>query len=265
MSYSNIIFQKIDGQIAKITLNRPKARNALNTAIVSELGDAVEEIAGDPKIKALILTGKGEAFSSGGDVDTLINDLYPRSSIEIQKILKKFYGRGAVALRSLEIPVIGAINGPALGAGFDLSLHCDMRIASETAKFGSIWVRISTIPALGGMFLLPRIIGLARASEMMMTGDVIDAHEAYHIGLVNKVVPAEKLQETALELAQRLATGATAAIAIVKNGINRGLDGTLMGEIDYAIYMQSLCLKLEDCREGILAFKQKRKSNFKGR
>ena len=265
MSYSNIIFQKIDGQIAKISLNRPKARNALNTAIVSELGDAVEEVARDSQIKALILTGSGDTFSSGGDVDLLLKDLCNKPSPEIREALKKFYGRGAVALRSLEIPVIGAINGPALGAGFDLSLHCDMRIASETAKFGSIWVRISTIPALGGMFLLPRIIGLARASEMMMTGDVIDAHEAYRIGLVNKVVPAEKLQETALELAQRLATGATAAIAIVKNGINRGLDGTLMGEIDYAIYMQSLCLKLEDCREGILAFKQKRKPNFKGR
>lgn len=264
MSYTQINFEKIEN-VARITLNRPEKKNALNTEIVSEVGDAVEEIAGDPKIKALLLTGAGETFSSGGDVDMLLNDLCLKPSIEIRKILKKFYGRGAVALRSLEIPVIGAINGPALGAGFDLSLHCDMRIASERAKFGSIWVRINTIPALGGMFLLPRIIGLARASEMMMTGEVIDAQEAYRIGLVNKVVPSEKLQETALELAQRLGRGATAAIAIVKNGINRGLDGTLMEEIDYAIYMQSICLKMEDCREGILAFKEKRKPNFKGR
>jgi 2-(1,2-epoxy-1,2-dihydrophenyl)acetyl-CoA isomerase len=264
MSYIQINFEKIEN-VARITLNRPEKKNALNTEIVSEIGDAVEEISRDPKIKALILTGKGETFSSGGDVEMLINDLCPRSSTEIREILKKFYGRGAIALRSLEIPVIGAINGPALGAGFDLSLHCDMRIASETASFGSIWVRISTIPALGGMFLLPRIIGLTRASEMMMTGDVIDAREAYRIGLVNKVVPAEKLQETALELAQRLAKGASAAIAIVKNGINRGLDGTLLGEIDYAIYMQGLCLKMEDCQEGILAFKEKRKPKFKGR
>lgn len=264
MSYSNIIFEKIDEQIAKITLNRPKVMNALNTAIVSEIGDAVEGIARDSKVKALILTGSGDVFSSGGDVEMLINDLCLRSSTEIREILKKFYGRGAVALRSLEIPVIGAINGPALGAGFDLSLHCDMRIASETASFGSIWVRISTIPALGGMFLLPRIIGLARASEMMMTGDVIDAQEAYRIGLVNKVVPAENLQQAALDLAKRLTKGATAAISIIKNGINRGLDGTLTGEIDYAISMQSICFKLEDCREGILAFKQKRKPIFKG-
>jgi enoyl-CoA hydratase/carnithine racemase len=265
MSYSNIIFEKIDEQIARITLNRPKTMNALNTAIVSEIGDAVEEIARDSRVKALILTGSGDIFSSGGDVDLVLNELCNKPSIEIREALKKFYGRGAVSLRGLAIPVIGAINGPALGAGFDLSLHCDMRIASETAKFGSIWVKISTIPALGGMFLLPRIIGLARASEMMMTGDVIDAQEAYRIGLANKVVPAENLQEAVLALAKRLAKGASAAISIIKNGINRGLDGTLMGEIDYAISMQSICFKLEDCREGILAFKQKRKPNFKGR
>jgi enoyl-CoA hydratase/carnithine racemase len=264
MPYTQIIFEKIEN-VARITLNRPKKKNALNTQIISELGDAVQEIAGNPNIKALILTGAGETFSSGGDVDGLLKDLCPKPPIEIRKILKNFYGRGAVALRNLEIPVIGAINGPALGAGFDLSLHCDMRIASEAAKFGSIWVRISTIPALGGMFLLPRIIGLARASEMMMTGDIIDAQEAYRIGLVNKVVPPEKLQEAALGLATRLASGSTVAISIVKNGINRGLDGTLMGEIDYAIYMQGLAIGMEDCKEGILAFKQKRKPNFKGR
>jgi len=261
--YSHIIFEKIEC-VAKITLNRPEVKNALNMVLASEFRNAVEEVARDHNVKALIITGGGDVFSSGGDVDVFLNDISQRPSTEIREILKKVYAGGVLAIRGLEIPVIGAINGPALGAGFDLMLHCDIRIASETARFGSIWVRISTIPALGGMFILPRIIGLGRATEMMMTGEIIDALEAHRIGLVNRVVPAEKLQETSLDLAQRLARGATAAIAIVENGINRGLDGTLMGEIDYAIYMQSLCAKMQDCREGILAFKEKRKPKFEG-
>ena len=264
MAYNEILFEKID-RVAKITLNRPKVKNALSPELMAEMGEAIEEVSRDTGIKALIITGAGDTFSGGGDVERMLKDFGHMTSLEIRKHLSKFYRRGAVALRSLEIPVIGAINGPVVGAGFDFSLHCDLRIASTTARFGSIWVRISTIPALGGMFLLPRIIGLARASQMMMTGEIIDAEEAYRIGLVNKIVPPEKLQETAMELAQRLAHGATAAISIIKNGINRGLDGTLPGEIDYAIYMQSLCMNMEDHREGMMAFKEKRKPNFRGR
>ncbi len=263
MSYANILFEKME-KIARITLNRPEKKNALSPDLMRELGDALQEVGRERQIKALILTGAGDAFSGGGNVDKILEDRQ-KSSLELQKFLKDLYGRGAVALRTLEIPVIGAINGPVVGAGFDLSLHCDFRIASETAKFGSIWVRISTIPALGGMFLLPRIIGLARATQMMMTGEIIDAQEAYRIGLVNKVVPPERLPEAALELAQRLAQGASAAIAIIKNGIHRGLDGTLAREIDHAIHMQSICMKMDDCLEGIRAFKEKRKPNFQGR
>jgi enoyl-CoA hydratase/carnithine racemase len=264
MPYSNIILDKIEG-VGRITLNRPSVKNDLNPATMMEFGSAVQEIARDPQVKALIVTGAGDCFSSGGDVDKILNEDSHKSTTEIHDFLKKLYGQGGIALRNLEIPVIGAINGPAVGAAFDLSLLFDIRIASETAKFGSIWVKISTIPALGGMFLLPRIIGLTRATYMMMTAEIIDAQEAYRIGLVNKVVPPDTLQDTTMELAQRLAKGATGAISIIKNGINRGLDGTLMGEVDYAMYMQSICMKMDDCREGIMAFKEKRKPNFKGR
>ena len=264
MSFENILFEKI-GKVGRITLNRPEVKNALNVPILQDMTKAIEEVRKDDGIKVLIVTGAGDTFSGGGDVDFLINDLCKRPSPEIRNLLRENYGGAALSLRNLEKPVVGALNGPTVGAGFDLSLHFDLRIASEKAKFGSIWVRIGTIPALGGMFLLPRIVGLTKASEMMMTGEVIDAQEAYRIGLVNQVVPSDQLQERALEFANRLANGATWAISIVKQGINRGLNGHLMGEIDWAVYMQSICLKTEDCLEGIKAFKERRKANFQGK
>ncbi len=263
MHFENILFEKI-GKVGRITLNRPEVKNALNVPLLQDMAKAIEEVRKDDGTKVLIVTGAGDTFSGGGDVDFLVNDLCKRPSPEIRNLLKENYGGAALSLRSLEKPVIGALNGPTVGAGFDLSLHFDIRIASEKAKFGSIWVRIGTIPALGGMFLLPRIVGLAKASEMMMTGEVIDAQEAHRIGLVNQVVPLEQLQDKTLEFANRLANGATWAISVVKQGINRGLSGQLMGEIDWAVYMQSICLKTEDCIEGIMAFKEKRKARFQG-
>jgi 2-(1,2-epoxy-1,2-dihydrophenyl)acetyl-CoA isomerase len=264
MSFENILFEKIE-RVGRITLNRPEVKNALNVPILQDMTKAIEEVRKDDGIKVLIVTGAGDTFSGGGDVDFLINDLCKRPSPEIRNLLRENYGGAALSLRNLEKPVVGALNGPTVGAGFDLSLHFDLRIASEKAKFGSIWVRIGTIPALGGMFLLPRIVGLTKASEMMMTGEVIDAQEAYRIGLVNQVVPSEHLQERALEFANRLANGATWAVSVVKQGINRGLSGHLMGEVDWAVYMQSICLKTEDCIEGIKAFKERRKANFQGK
>jgi len=163
-----------------------------------------------------VLTGAGEAFSSGGDVNFVLNDLCSKSPMKIQNLLKEYYGATVLSLRKLDKPVIGAINGAALGAGVDLALHFDIRIASEKATFGSIWVKVGTIPALGGMFLLPKIIGLARASEMILTGDVIDAQDAFRIGLVNKVVPTEQLQQKTMDLAMRLANGPTLATSIAK-------------------------------------------------
>ena len=246
-------------------MNRPEVKNALNVPVLAEMGNAVEDVMRDDEIKSLVITGAGDTFSSGGDVDFVLNELRPKSPIEIRNLIIEYYGTGVLSLRNLDKPVVGAINGPALGAGFDLLLHFDIRVASETATFGSIWTKVGIIPALGGMFLLPKIIGLGRASEMILTGDIIDAHEAFKIGLVNKVVPAEKLQEEVVDLATRLSNGPPLATSIAKQGINRGLSGDLAGELDWAVSMQSICFKTEDCREGIVAFKEKRKPRFQGK
>ena len=264
MQFENIRYEKL-GKVARITLQRPEVKNALNVAILKDMAAAVEDARRDDVIGALVITGTGDTFSSGGDVDFVLNDLCKRSPKESRNLLKEHYGAAALSLRDLEKPVIGAMNGATLGAGFDLSLHFDLRIASEKATFGSIWIRIGTIPALGGMFLLPKIVGLGRASEMIMTGDIIDANEAFRIGLVNHVVPSGQLQDKALELATRLANGPSVAMSIVKQGLNRGLSGHLMGEIDWAVYMQGLCFNTKDCQEGIKAFKERRKAKYQGK
>lgn len=264
MQYKNIFFEKFN-KVAQITLNRPEVKNALNVPMFVEMANAVEDVMRDDQIKSLVITGAGDTFSSGGDVDFVLEDLCPKSSVEIRNLIKEYYGTTVLSLRNLDKPVVGAINGAALGAGFDLLLHFDVRIASETATFGSIWVKVGIIPALGGMFLLPKIIGLGRASEMILTGEVIDAQEALKIGLVNKVVPAEQLQKEVMDLATRLSNGPPLATSIAKQGINRGLSGHLLGELDWAASMQSICFKTEDCREGIVAFKERRKPKFQGK
>ncbi len=264
MNFSNIVFEEM-GSVARITFNRPDVGNALNREMLVEMIQVVESLSTSDKIRALIITGTGNIFSGGGDLDYLENDLCKQSTTQISKILLEYYGKAALALHNLPFPVIAAINGPAVGASFDLTLNCDFRVAAKSASMGSIWVRISTIPALGGMYLLPRIVGYGRASEMIFSGDIISAEEAHRIGLVNHVYEDDQFQRKTLELANRLARNAPGAIKIAKNGLNRGLDGTFAGEVDYAVSMQGICLRMDDCIEGIRAFKEKREPKFIGK
>ncbi|MGA7577451.1 MAG: enoyl-CoA hydratase/isomerase family protein [Desulfobaccales bacterium] len=264
MEFQNLIFEKIDG-VARITLNRPEVKNALNVPLLKDIAAAIQDIKADESIKALIITATGDVFSSGGDVDFVYKLSCDQSPMEIREVLLEHYGAAALSLRTLNIPVIGAFNGAVMGAGFDFSLHMDFRLASEKAIFGSIWIRIATIPALGGMFLLPKIIGLTKATEMMMTGDTIDAQEAYRVGLINRIVPADQLQDEAMNLARRFTKSPKVAMSIIKQGIIRGLSGTLMSEVDWAVYMQAIAINAKDCQEGIRAFKERRKANFQGK
>ena len=197
MNFSNIVFEEMDS-VARISFNRPDVRNALNLELLGEMIQVVEYLSTSDKVRALIITGTADVFSGGADVDYLENDLCKQSAMEIYKVLIEYYGKAALSLRRLPFPVIAAINGPAVGASFDLSLNCDIRVAARSASMGSIWVRISTIPALGGMYLLPRIVGYGRAAEMIFSGDIISAEEAHRIGLVNHVYEDDQLQRKAL-------------------------------------------------------------------
>lgn len=263
MDYNNIIYEK-SGAIAKITLNRPEARNALTLPLADEFWHAIKEVEGEGNIRSLLITGAGKTFCSGGDVNYLITEMPSKSPIEVRNFLYQL-GRPILALRELQIPVIACINGPAVGAGFDLLLHCDIRIASQTAKMGSTWILNGVIPVLGGMFLLPKIVGLTKATEMIFTGELIDAQEAHKIGLINKVVADDQLHEEGLRMANKLASGPPLALSIAKNGINRGLDGLLSHELLHAVYLQASCFKTDDFKEGLTAFLEKRKPNFKGK
>ena len=205
MGNDAIILEKSEG-ILQITLNRPHVLNALSMEMIEGLRTIMEDANEDDEVKVLIVTGAGEAFSSGADLTDVqascgfVKEGCPKA----QKLV--------LSILDLEKPVIAAVNGYATAGGCELALACDIRIASETAKFGELFIRIGLIPGMIGVYLLPRLIGVARAKEFIFTGDIVDAEEAYRIGMVNRVVPAERLQEEAMDMAAKLAKGPLKAI-----------------------------------------------------
>jgi enoyl-CoA hydratase/carnithine racemase len=186
------------------------------------------------------------------------------SPAEVKKVVYATFQRPIRAIRAMEKPVIAAVNGPAVGAGCELAVAADFRLAGARARFGEVWIRIGCVPALGGMFLLPRIVGLTRATEMILTGEIIDAAEAYRIGLVNRVLADEALAESALALAARLADGPTHALAAAKAAINRGLGGNLWTELETTVNAQLTCFATRDFAEGVRALAERRPPRFTG-
>lgn len=262
MAFQNVLLEKKD-RVATLTLNRPDALNALHIPMVREMWQAVQEVKEDKEIRVLIVTGAGKVFCGGGDVNFLMNDLIPEPPIGIRGLLQEI-GRPIVALRELEIPVIAAINGAAVGAGFDLLLHCEFRVAAQGAKVGPTWIRNGIIPVVGSMVLLPKFVGLTRATDMILRGAVVDADEGYRIGLHTKVVPPEALIPECEKLALELASAPPLAMAMAKTGIHRGLDGRVDYELGYALYLQTVCMTTQDFREGLQSFLDKRRPQFKG-
>jgi len=177
----------------------------------------------------------------------------------------KIIGAPILALRELSKPVIAAVNGVAVGAGFDLMLQCDIRIMSENAKVGATWIKNAIIPVIGGLFLLPRIVGITKATEMIMTGEMIDAQEALKIGLLNRITSKENLQEEAQNFALKLADGPSSAMSMIKRGLNRVLDGNYNHEVEYSLYLQTTSMTTDDFKEALNAFSEKRPAVFKGK
>jgi enoyl-CoA hydratase len=259
-NYQNLLFANDNG-IGIITLNRPKALNALNAAIMYELNDLCEYLAQDKSVRSVIITGSGDkAFVAGAD----ITEMQPMSAVEGRdwgKLGQSVFNK----IENLPQPVIAAVNGFALGGGCELAMACDIRIASEKAKFGQPEVSLGIPPGFGGTQRLARLVGKGRAKELLYTGDMIDAAEAYRIGLVNKVVAPEELMAAAKAMAERIMSRAPVAVKVCKAAVNEGLDTDLETGVAYEAEVFGLCFATEDQKEGMAAFVEKRKANFNGK
>lgn len=264
MDFKNIILMKEEG-IATITLNRPDKLNAINTEMAQELFLSVDEVARDKETKVVVLTGAGRGFCSGADLETLTAGEFG-SIIDKKDWVQSAGAHFVKRLANLEKPVITAVNGPAIGAGFGLALAGDYIIASDKASFSMIFVRMGLIPDSASLFLLPRLLGVSKAKEICFSGDSIDAMEAERIGLVNKVVATDQLKSATTELASRLAQGPSKAIAFMKTIINIGLNtNNIDTVIAHEAQAQVLLFETEDFKEGTKAFFEKRLPEFKGK
>ncbi len=259
---SDVLERDHDG-VRLLTLDRPAALNALTLEAMAELGERLERAATDPAVRAIVLTGAGTAFSAGGDSRFLLA-IPTLSDDDVRRVVYGTFQRPIRAIRTMEKPVIAAVNGAAVGAGCELAVAADFRLASERARFGEVWISIGCVPALGGMYLLPRIVGLTRATEMILTGEIVDAEEARRIGLVSRVTPAATLLDEALALGARLARGPARALAAAKAAINRGLAGNLWDELDATVKAQAACFRTRDFAEGVRALADKRAPRFTG-
>ena len=255
MSFENILLEKEDG-IATITFNRPDALNALNNQTRAEFYSVMKDVAADNNIKVVILTGAGRAFVAGSD----IKELKQTTSLDAHNI-----HRLGMVVEKMEKPVIAAVNGFALGGGCEIVMACDIIIASDKARFGQPEINLGIIPGGGATQRLPRLVGVCKAKELILTGDIIKAEEAEKIGLVNRVVPGENLMATAKEIAKKIASKSQATVRLAKDVINKGMQTSLETGLDYEREIYSLCLTLEDKEEGINAFIEKREPQFKGR
>ncbi len=263
MEFKNILYEKDKEKgIVKLTINRPEVRNALNAATRKEIRNAAGKIEKDEDVRVVIITGAGEkAFISGADI-TAFKDATPIMMEESASIL----GQQLFSdIENLSVPVIAMINGFCLGGGQELALCCDIRIASENAKFGQPEINIGIFPGAGGTQRLPRLIGWGKAKELIYTGKIIDAAEAERIGLVDKVVPPDRLEEEVEQLAATIASKSPLIIKLVKKVINRGMYTDLAAGLAYEKANFALCFATEDHIEGVTAFLEKRKPEFKGR
>jgi len=259
MAYENIIFET-EGNVAIIRFNRPKALNAINPDVLAEVGQALDTIEADANVKVLVLTGAGDkAFVAGADIAHMatFSALQGRHfSLQGQALLFR--------LEALPIPVIACVNGFALGGGVELAMACDFIYASENAKFGQPEINLGIIPGFGGTQRLPRLVGKAMAKELCMTGAIIGAAEAKEIGIVNKVFSADALWEETMKIARLIATKGRVSLRAAKNSIDRGYDVDL--HLGNAIEADAfaLCMASPDGKEGLTAFLEKRKPEFKG-
>ncbi|MBC8313169.1 MAG: enoyl-CoA hydratase/isomerase family protein [Candidatus Cloacimonetes bacterium] len=256
MEFKNLIVKK-DGKIGIITIHRPEVLNAVNIETILEIEKAMHDFDDDKNVYVIIITGEGKSFVSGSDISRLakMDSLQARKYSQIGQRVFDF-------IENVEMPVIAAINGFALGSGCELAMACDIRIASEKAKLGQPEVKLGLIPGHAGTQRLARLVGTGKAKELIFTGDVIDANEAFRIGLVNKIVESESIFEEVKNMAKKIIAVGPNAVRIAKTVINRGIDANSKTANSYEMEAFSILFSTDEAKEGLKAFLEKRKPNF---
>jgi enoyl-CoA hydratase/carnithine racemase len=252
-----------DGNVAIVTLNRPEAKNAFSAEMIGLWRESLERAKADDEIRVLILTGNGDTFCSGGDIRDMAEGRL--RSWAMKGFLWEGVHRIVLAMEDLDKPVIAAINGAAMGAGLDMALMADLRVCSDRAKLAESYILLGLVPGDGGAFFLPRIVGLPKAMELLLTGDTINPADALAMGLVNRVVAHHTLMDEAMTLARKIAARPPQAVRMMKRAVHQGLAGTLRSHLDYISSQVSLLSDTSDHQEAAQAFLEKRKPVFTGK
>lgn len=259
--YATLLYSLANG-VAEITLNRPDSLNAFDDAMASEMQDALKIAERDANVRALLITGAGKGFCAGQDLSAIRER--PEGHSFREHVLKT-YNPIVAKLQSIEKPIIAAVNGAAVGAGFGIALACDVRYASESAKFRMAFIGIGLAPDSGTSYFLPRFVGMGRALELAYTNDLVDAATALQLGLVNKVFPADELMPKARELATKLASGPTKSYGLTKRALLRAASANVLDALDYEAHLQDIAGRTADHKEGVAAFLEKRAPKFIGK
>ncbi len=264
MTYKCLLYEVKDA-VATLTLNRPERLNALGDTLREDLHTGVVRASEDPAVRVIVVTGAGKGFCAGGDVKAMNEAKEKRMERSLLEKIAPVRDLTLLAMRDAPKPVIAAVNGPAVGAGMNVALGCDMRLASSTARFGQAFVKRGLHVDWGGTYFLPRIVGMAKACEMIFTGEMIDAQGALRLGIVSAVYPPEELMPATYELAQKIAAGPPVALRLAKRALYHNQDVDLRAALEFETFAQNICSETEDAREGIRAFMEKRPPAFKGR
>jgi len=264
MPLDEITLEKKEG-VAVVTLNRPEHLNSFTTSMYEEFPLILDQLRRDDEIKAVILTGAGNGFCAGSDVSDRLGKRLEAGGEKSRFENLQQVGAMALVVSDFAKPMIGAINGVAVGAGLSLALLCDIRLASERARFGAVWLNVGLVPDVGATYYLPRIVGREKAFELMLSREIIGADEALKIGLVSKVFSHDQVMDEARKLAGKIAAAPSVAVELTKRGLQRSLDNDLKTQLDYETYAQNICRQTEDHKEGVRAFAEKRQAVFKGK
>ena len=253
----------IKGHIAIITLNRPKAKNAFSPEMISLWREYLEKAKNDDNIRVIIVTGKGDTFCSGGDIRDMVEGKL--KSWDMKRFLWDGVHRIVLTLEDLDKPVIAAINGAAMGAGMDMAIMCDLRVCSDKAKLAESYIMMGLVPGDGGAYFLPRLVGVSKGLELLLTGDTIKPEEALRLGIVNRVVTHDDLMDETMKLAAKIAGKPPLAVRMMKRAVYQGQASTLRAHLDYISSQLSLLSETNDHLEAAKAFLEKRKPIFSGK